>query len=155
MYEEGLKSDTDLGSLIRNTQCGNFRIFLLLRFYVKSILIILKSQKLPFMPFEQPWILNFRNFWHFQVWIFSKNQNSKPSKLLKQQFFDLLKSAKIDFMQKQNGRKIAKFPHCAIAGSIFFLVSIKQRCLPTYYLMKFGWKYFSIYQPISYITQLQ
>ena len=31
-----------LGSLIRNRQCGNFRIFLLLRFYVKSILVILK-----------------------------------------------------------------------------------------------------------------
>ena len=35
---------TDLGSLIGNTQCGNFRIFPLLRFYVKSILVILKPQ---------------------------------------------------------------------------------------------------------------
>ena len=39
---------TDLGSLIGNTQCGNFRIFMPLRFYVKSILVILKPQKLPF-----------------------------------------------------------------------------------------------------------
>ena len=30
---------TDLGSLIGNSQCGNFRIFLPLRFYVESILI--------------------------------------------------------------------------------------------------------------------
>ena len=35
---------TELGSLIGNTQCGNFRIFLPLRFYVKSILVILKLQ---------------------------------------------------------------------------------------------------------------
>ena len=36
---------TDLGSLIGNTQCGNFRIFLPLRFYVKSTLVILNAQK--------------------------------------------------------------------------------------------------------------
>ena len=39
---------TDLGSLIGNLQLVNFRIFLPLRFYVKSILVILKPQKLPF-----------------------------------------------------------------------------------------------------------
>ena len=39
---------TDLGSLIGNIHCGNFSIFLPLRFYVKSILVILKPQKLPF-----------------------------------------------------------------------------------------------------------
>ena len=33
------------------TQCGSFRIFLSLRFYVKSILDILEVQKLPFLPF--------------------------------------------------------------------------------------------------------
>ena len=32
---------TDLGSLIGNTQCGNFRIFLPLRFSVESVLVIL------------------------------------------------------------------------------------------------------------------
>ena len=37
-----LVSRTDLGSLIGNTQCGNFRIFLTLRFTVKSIVVILK-----------------------------------------------------------------------------------------------------------------
>ena len=34
-----------LGSLIVNTQCKNFKIFHPLRFYVKSILVILKPQK--------------------------------------------------------------------------------------------------------------
>ena len=33
------------------TQCGNFRIVLPLRFYVKSILENLKVIKLPFLPF--------------------------------------------------------------------------------------------------------
>ena len=36
---------TDLGILIGNTQCGNLRIFLPLRFYVKLILVILKPPK--------------------------------------------------------------------------------------------------------------
>ena len=36
---------TDLGSLIGNTQCGNFRILLPLRIYVKSILVTLKHCK--------------------------------------------------------------------------------------------------------------
>ena len=34
--------------VISISQCGNFRIFLLLRFYVKSILGILEVQNLPF-----------------------------------------------------------------------------------------------------------
>ena len=33
------------------TQCGNFKIFLSLRFYVKSILENLEVRKLPFLPF--------------------------------------------------------------------------------------------------------
>ena len=45
---ELLAGTADLGSLIENTQCGNFRIFQPLRFYVKSFLVTLKPQKLPF-----------------------------------------------------------------------------------------------------------
>ena len=33
-----------------SAQCGNFKIFVSLRFYVKSILWILEVQKLPFLP---------------------------------------------------------------------------------------------------------
>ena len=43
---------TDMGSLIGNTKCGNFVLFLLFRFDVKSKLVSLKPQKLPFWPFE-------------------------------------------------------------------------------------------------------
>ena len=39
---------TDLGSLFGNAQCENFKIFLKLRFYLKSILVIWNPQKLPF-----------------------------------------------------------------------------------------------------------
>ena len=49
--------------------------------------VILKAHKLPFWPFEQLWILNFGNFWNFQMWNSPKNQYSKPTKLFKQQFF--------------------------------------------------------------------
>ena len=35
----------------KETQCGNFRIFLSFRFYVKSILESLEVQKLPVLPF--------------------------------------------------------------------------------------------------------
>ena len=35
----------------KNTHCGNLRIFLSLRFYVKSILESLEVLKLPFLPF--------------------------------------------------------------------------------------------------------
>ena len=41
-------TSTDLGTLIGNIQCGYFRIFLLFRFYVKSIFVIWKPQILPF-----------------------------------------------------------------------------------------------------------
>ena len=50
---KGLKSGTDLGSLIGNTQCGNFRVCLPLRLCMKLVLVILKPQKLLFQPFEQ------------------------------------------------------------------------------------------------------
>ena len=37
----GKQRSTDLGKQIGTTQCGNFRMFLPLKFYVKSILVIL------------------------------------------------------------------------------------------------------------------
>ena len=38
-------NSTVLGSLIGNTQCENFRIFLPLRFYMELILVVLKFLK--------------------------------------------------------------------------------------------------------------
>ena len=43
-----------------------FRIFLPLRFYVKSVLVILKPQKLPFWPFFSTEFWFSWNFWYFQ-----------------------------------------------------------------------------------------
>ena len=45
-------------SMIGKLQCGNLRIYLFFRFYVKSILTILKTQ-------NQPAALNFREFLTF------------------------------------------------------------------------------------------
>ena len=68
-------------------QCENFKTFMRFRFYVKSNLIILSPKNYHFDHFSSSefWIV-FEDFWHFQVCNFSKNQNSTPLKLLKQQF---------------------------------------------------------------------
>ena len=73
---------TDLGSLIGNTLCGNF-----LGFVCHSILVILKPQNCHFDHISSSEFWIFTNFEHFQVWNFFKNQNSKPQKLLKRQFW--------------------------------------------------------------------
>ena len=102
---------TDLGSLIGNTQCGNFKIYLQLRLYVKSILLIL----MPKTALLNIWVtLDFEflgTFYIFKCEIFPKSK-LKASKTYKTAVFDLLKSVKIDFTKNQSGRKIAKFPHC-------------------------------------------
>ena len=88
-------SSTDLGSIIGNTQCGNFRIFLLSRFYVKLILVILKPQKLLFRPFEQLSILNFWELLTFSSVKFLKTQHSSPPWLVKQQILTLWNQPKL------------------------------------------------------------
>ena len=42
-------SRSDIPIILIKTQCGNFRIFLSLRFYVKSVLGILEAQHMPFL----------------------------------------------------------------------------------------------------------
>ena len=77
-----------------------WQFFPSLRFNVKSILVIFKALKtanfnLNYL-FEQLWILI---FWvvllMFQIWIFSKSQNSKPPELLKCQFLTLWNQPKL------------------------------------------------------------
>ena len=46
-----------LGKILKHAQCGNFRIFLSFKFYVKSILRNLEVPKLPFLSFLGLWIL--------------------------------------------------------------------------------------------------
>ena len=67
-------------------QCGNFRIFQSLRFYVKSILGILEVQILQFLAIF--WVMNFANFWNFSTQKSAKihkNPNSEPLNVLKWQ----------------------------------------------------------------------
>ena len=49
--------DEDGAMWLYNAWCGNFRIFLFVRFYVKSILENLKVLKLPGLPFLELWNL--------------------------------------------------------------------------------------------------
>ena len=60
--------------------------------------LISEGQKLQFWPFEQLWILNLWNFW--QVWNFHKNQNYKPSKLLKRHFLTFRNQSKFRVARK-------------------------------------------------------
>ena len=107
-------ANTDLGGLIENTQCGSFKIFLPLRFYVKSVLVICKPQKraknchfdhLSSSEFE--YILGILKRSKFSAY--------KIVKMTKMTVFHSLKSAKIDFTENQSCRKIAKFSNCWIS----------------------------------------
>ena len=102
---------TDLGSLIGNSQCGTFRIFLPPRFYMKSIWVILKPQKLPFWPYEKHWILNFWKLWTFSSVKFFRTSKFKTS--------IIVKTVGLTFwiwnQPKLNGRKISNFQHRGIS----------------------------------------
>ena len=70
---------------------GNFN----LRFYVKSVLVTLKPQKMLFLLIQYLRILNFWEFLTFSFMKFPKIQNSKPPKLVKWQPIAKLISRKI------------------------------------------------------------
>ena len=58
----------------------------------------------------------FGNYWHIHMWNFSKNQNSKPPKLLKQQFLTFWSQPKLISLKFIVARKkIAKSSHYGIS----------------------------------------
>ena len=82
-----------------NILFGNFRIFLPLRFYVKSILVILKPQELPFWPFKSS--SDLWNFWEFVIFPsvkWPKTHNSNPPHWVKQQFLANSNGKKMPFL---------------------------------------------------------
>ena len=106
---KAMQAFTDPGSLIRNTQCGNFRIFLLLRFYVKSISVILKPLNCHFDHLSCCEFCILGNFWHFHVWNVSKNQESKLQKLLKRQFLTFWNHPKLISRKIRVAEKLLNF----------------------------------------------
>ena len=76
-----------MGSLIGNTQFGNFMIFMPLRFYKEINFGHCEAPKMPFWPFEQLWILSLWEFLTFSSIRLQKNQNSMPPKLLNGSFW--------------------------------------------------------------------
>ena len=73
------------------TQCGNLRIFLPFRFYVKSIFANLRRSKTAiFDIFEGFEFRNFGNCWCFQMWNFQKSK-FRASKMTKIEVFELPK----------------------------------------------------------------
>ena len=88
---------TDLDSLICNTQCGNFRICLPLRIYVKLTLIILKAPKTVILTIWPALNFEFLGIFGTFKCKIPKKSKFKASKIIKIADFNLPKSAKIDF----------------------------------------------------------
>jgi len=91
------KPYTDLGILIGNTQCESFGIFLPLRFYMKSILVIMNPQKIAIFTIWPA--LNFEFLHIFDIFKgeIPKKSKYKASKIVQMTVFDPQKSVKIDF----------------------------------------------------------
>ena len=74
----------------------------------------LKPQNCHFEQLSSSEFWFFENWWHHQVCNLSKNKNSKPSKLLKQQFLTSWNQPKL-ISRNQSARKITKFSHYGIS----------------------------------------
>ena len=83
------------------TQCENLRIFLIVRFYVKSILGMSEYEKVSFQPFWKLWILIFRKFKYWTIVKNSSFQNFEPIKLWKLQFLSNMRVRNFIFSQLQ------------------------------------------------------
>ena len=81
---------------VTHAQCGNFRIFLPFRFYVKSIFEILEVLKVLFCHFVDVELCWFGTFQPSKSAKYAKNQNSVPENVLEWQIA-LIESTKIDF----------------------------------------------------------
>ena len=105
---------TGLGSLMGKTQCENFWIFLPLRIYMKSILVIwFKWFEASITTILTVWTaLNSEFLGMCDIfickWSFLKSK-FKAFKIVKTAVFDHLKLAKIDLMYNQSGRKMLNF----------------------------------------------
>ena len=106
---------------VRIPQCGNFRIFLPIRFYVKSRLENAEPQELPISLIERLWILIFFNFCTLRRLKLAKNQNF-VSKIAKNGSY----SPNTPKLISRDG-KIMKFPHCVRNWLIFFWCKLISR----------------------------
>ena len=82
-------------SFYRIPQCGNYRIFLSLRFYVKSKLVNLRYSNLQFQAFQQIvrlWIINLCTFWRLE---FTKLTKFRAPNMAKTAVLELLDSPKL------------------------------------------------------------
>ena len=96
-----ISKNTDLGSLIGNTQCGNFRIYL-------PQIILLETN---FVHFEAPKtsILTIWADLNFEFLNIFENSKSKASKIVKMTIFHFLKPGKIDFTENQSVQENSQF----------------------------------------------
>ena len=81
-----------LSKMCEKTQCGNFSIFLLLSFYVKSFFKILEVLKCHFLQFWRFWIMIFGQFQPSQSPKIHKKSKFRATKIVKMADFALLVS---------------------------------------------------------------
>ena len=99
------------------SQCGNFRIFLSLRFYVKSILRTLEVQNLPFLTHLEALDFDFHEFLHF---LKAEVVDQQINKMTKRVVLELLCILQNRFHVKSECQKILKFSHTVILGLFRF-----------------------------------
>jgi len=107
--------------IVQLALCENLTIFLLLRFYVKSILSFWHIDH--FSSFEY-WIC--KHFWHFQVW------NAQTTKF--KAFWISLNW----FHENPSSRKFATFPHCDRYFRNKFLIETPCIILVCFFTKKLG-----------------
>ena len=131
-------------------QCGNFKIFLSLRFYVKSKLGILEVQNLPFLDIQRLWILIFMNFCTFWRLKFTKWTKCTAPKMAKMADFALLESSKLISCKFWMIQKSWNF-HCgSIEESKTFQSQLKFREINSWFDFSMNFiKYFIMEKPFT------
>ena len=107
------------------SQCGNFTIFLSVRFYVKSTLGILEVQNLPFLSNLEALNFDFYDILHFLKTKICPNPQIQSPRNYKIGIIRTSTIPIIDFTYNLYDRKIVKFPPCdnlpiltSISGSV-------------------------------------
>ena len=81
-----MKNETLGKNVLCVSQCGNCKIFLPLRYYMKSHLDILEVQKLLFLAIKKLWNLFLKSFSLVKMPKFLRNQNQETLNLPKMNF---------------------------------------------------------------------
>ena len=89
--------NSPLRNQIQTAQCGNFKIFVSFRFYVKSILRIIEVQNQPFYHISEDLNFDFYEFLHFRKAEIDQTSKFRALKIAKKGSFRISRFSKFDF----------------------------------------------------------